>query len=182
MTDLARSKTGPEPAATPAPSFGEELVRAHQAALWRWLRVLGARAEEAEDLAQETFVVLLRTPFVAEADGALRAWLRTTARNLFLSHCRRRRRTPVELDAAAVDAACDACERDDDGAGHREALARCLETLPARHHELLDGVLHEDLPLTTLAAQRGLGLEALRSLLRRIKLALRDCVQRRLRP
>lgn len=186
MPDIDRSPTTPQhaPASQPTWSapFGAEVVHAHQAAIWRYLRVLGANDDEADDLAQEAFVVLLRTPFVAVADGALRAWLRTTARNLFLAHCRRRRRTPIELDAAAVDAACDACERDDDGAGYREALARCLETLPARHHELLDGVLHEDLPLTTLAAQRGIGLEALRSLLRRIKLALRDCVQRRLRP
>ena len=186
MPDVDRPPQNPTPPPAPPPAsgapFGAATVRAHQAAIWRYLRVLGANDDEADDLAQETFVVLLRTPFVAQAEGALRTWLRTTARNLFLSHCRRRRRTPVELDAAAVDAACDACERDDDGAGHREALARCLETLPARHHELLDGVLHEDLPLTTLAAQRGLGLEALRSLLRRIKLALRDCVQRRLRP
>ena len=180
MTDLARSKTSPEPAAEPAPSFGEELVRAHQGALWRWLRVLGARPDEAEDLAQETFVVLLRTPFVAQADGALRAWLRTTARNLFLAHCRRQRRTPIALDADAVERAFAAYERDDDGDGYRDALARCLETLPPRQHELLAASLRGEEPLATIAGRHELGVEALRSLLRRSKQALRDCVQRRL--
>ncbi|MCU0866518.1 MAG: sigma-70 family RNA polymerase sigma factor [Planctomycetes bacterium] len=180
MTDVAPDTTSPEPPARPAPSFGEELIRAHQAALWRWLRVLGARAEEAEDLAQETFVVLLRTPFVAEADGALRAWLRTTARNLFLAHCRRQRRTPIALDAEAVERAFAAYERDDDGAGYREALARCLETLPPRQHELLEAALHGEEPLAAIAGRLALGVEALRSLLRRSKQALRDCVQRRL--
>ena len=186
MTDVDRPPPSPPPPpALPPPAgaaFGAKSVRAHQAAVWRYLRVLGANDDEADDLAQETFVVLLRTPFVAVAAGALRAWLRTTARNLFLAHCRHRCRTPIALDADAVAAAVAAYEHDDDGAAYREALARCLETLPARQHELLDETLRGGVPLATLAAQRGLGVEALRSLLRRSKLALRACVQRRLRP
>lgn len=185
MPDVDRPPNPPPPPTLPPAAggaFGAESVRAHQAAVWRYLRVLGANDDEADDLAQETFVVLLRTPFVAVADGALRVWLRTTARNLFLAHCRRQRRTPIALDADAVDRAMTDYERDDDGAGYREALARCLETLPARQHALLDDALRGGVPLATLAAQRGLGVEALRSLLRRSKHALRDCVQQRLKP
>ncbi|MFN7587227.1 MAG: sigma-70 family RNA polymerase sigma factor [Planctomycetota bacterium] len=186
MPDIHRPPPTPQHAPAPPPPsggpFGATEVYAHQAAIWRYLRLLGANDDEADDLAQETFVVLLRTPFVAVADGALRAWLRTTARNLFLAHCRRRRRTPITLDAEAVATAMDAYERDDDGAGYREALARCLESLPQRQHELLDDVLQGTVPLPSLAAQHGLGVEALRSMVRRLKLALRDCVQRRLRP
>lgn len=186
MPDIHRPPPTPQYAPPPPPPsggpFGATEVHAHQAAIWRYLRVLGANDDEADDLAQETFVVLLRTPFVEVADGALRTWLRTTARNLFLAHCRRQRRTPITLDAEAVATALDAYERDDDGAGYREALARCLESLPMRQHELLDEVLQGIVPFPTLAARHGLGVEALRSMLRRLKLALRDCVQRRLRP
>lgn len=186
MPDIDRPPpTEKQPPALPPSSrspFGAAAVREHQAAIWRYLRVLGANDDEADDLAQETFVVLLRTPFVEVADGALRSWLRTTARNLFLAHCRRRRRTPITLDAEAVATALDAYERDDDGAGYREALAHCLESLPKRQHELLDDVLQGPAPLPSLAARHGLGVEALRSMVRRLKLALRDCVQRRLRP
>ena len=39
------------------------LVQQHQAEVWRYLRFLGATAELADDLTQETFLQLLRAPF-----------------------------------------------------------------------------------------------------------------------
>lgn len=175
--------TGPAPTA-PAPAaavpLSPELVRAHQAAVWRYLRVLGAGRDEADDLAQETFVVLLRTPLADHGPNALRAWLRATARNLFLASCRRLRREPVALDDGAVERAWAAYERDDDGDGYRAALQRCLETLPARQREVLALQVEERAPVERIAAVTGLAAEGARSLLRRIKQALRDCVRRRL--
>lgn len=138
-------------------------MREHQRGLWRFLRVLGARDDEAADLLQETFVQLLRTPFEDRGPAALHRWLRTTARNLYYAHCRSVRRSPIALDPTAVEAALARYERDDDGAGYRRALARCLETLPQRQRELLEAhVGGTDLP--TLAAGHDLAPEALRSL------------------
>jgi DNA-directed RNA polymerase specialized sigma24 family protein len=152
----------------------EALVHAHQGWLWRYLRVLGANAEVAADVAQEVFVVMLRTPLLDQGPAALRVWLRTTARNHFLAWCRTQRRSPIALDADAVERAFAAYERDDDGAGYRQALVRCLETVPANARELLVQSLPGDGPMP-------LPDEAARSRLRRLKNALRDCVQRRLR-
>jgi RNA polymerase sigma factor (sigma-70 family) len=151
------------------------LVRAHQAALWRYLRVLGADADEAADLAQETFVVLLRRPVEDRGDAALRTWLRTTARHLFHAACRARRRSPLALDADAVERAWARYERDDDGAAYRTALARCLELLPAPQRELVEGAA-----TAQRGDDRGARTEAERSRLRRLKQALRDCVRRRI--
>ncbi len=152
------------------------LVRAHQAALWRYLRVLGATADEAADVAQETFVALLRAQLVDRGAVPLRVWLRTTARNLFLVACRRQRRSPVALDAEVLERAWVDYERCDDGAGYRDALARCLETMPSAQRELLARAV-------TGGARDGDGAsrtEAERSRLRRLKQALRDCVRRRM--
>jgi RNA polymerase sigma-70 factor (ECF subfamily) len=157
-----------------------DVVRAHQHAVWRWLRVLGCRPHEADDLAQETFVVLLRTQLADDGPAALRAWLRSTAKNLFLAHCRRAARAPGIADDADVEAAFAAYERDDDGAGYRAALRGCLETLPARQRELLELHVHERATPQALAAATGLADEGARSLLRRIKQALRQCIERRL--
>ena len=66
-----------EPASTGAVAPGEQatdtvhaspldvarLVREHQAGVWRYLRVLGCPATEAEDLTQETFLAVLTRPF-----------------------------------------------------------------------------------------------------------------------
>jgi RNA polymerase sigma-70 factor (ECF subfamily) len=158
------------------------LVRQHHTALWRYLRVLGAAPEEADDLAQEAFVVLLRTPFADRGPAALRTWLRTTARQLFFAHCRRVRRTPVALDETAVERALADYEQDDDGRGYRASLERCLATLPHDHRRLLEASVAGAARLPALAAERGVHPEALRSLLRRLKLELRDCVRRRLHP
>jgi DNA-directed RNA polymerase specialized sigma24 family protein len=158
----------------PALVVDDALVRTHQGWLWRYLRVLGANAEVAADLAQEVFVALLRAPLRDVGPAALRVWLRTTARNHFLACCRAQRRSPLALDADAVDRAFAAYERDDDGAGYRDALARCLETVPANARELLVQQLRDD-------GAPPLPDEATRSRLRRLKTALRDCVQRRLR-
>jgi RNA polymerase sigma-70 factor (ECF subfamily) len=157
-----------------------EVVRMHQHAVWRWLRVLGCRPAEADDLAQETFLALLRARLADEGPAALRSWLRATAKNLFLAHCRRVKRAPDLAEGADVDAAFAAYERDDDGAGYRAALRSCLDTLPARQRELLELQVHERATPARLAAATGLGEEGARSLLRRIKQALRHCIERRL--
>jgi DNA-directed RNA polymerase specialized sigma24 family protein len=60
----------------------QQLVRMHQASVWRYLRYLGASAELADDLTQETFLQLLRAPFVEQSPASTAAWLRTVARNL----------------------------------------------------------------------------------------------------
>lgn len=172
----ATSTTPPRPLVADA-----AVVRAHQVAIWRYLRVLGASPDAADDLVQETFVTLLGARLADRGEGALRTWLRSTARNLFLAQCRRERRTPVALDAAAVDAALAAYERDDEGAGYRAALQQCLATLPDRQRELLQLASDDAVDGQRLAAAAGQTVEGARSLLRRLKQALRDCVQRRLR-
>jgi RNA polymerase sigma factor (sigma-70 family) len=159
------------PPAPPALAVDAALVRAHQGALWRYLRVLGANGDEAADVAQEAFVALLRASLQDRGELALRAWLRTTARNLWFAALRRQRASPVAIDTEAIERAWAHYERDDDGAGYRDALGRCLETVPVRHRELLAEAVRG-------RASRD---EAARSQLRRLKQALRDCVQRRLR-
>jgi len=160
----------------------EALVREHQAALWRYLRVLGCSAVEAEDLAQEAFLALLHARLSAGSAGGVRGWLRATARNQFFARCRQQRREPrlgVDLDGD-LDAAVAAYERDDDGHGYRQALRACIEALPAREREVLQLRYHEGADRSQLAQAAGVSAEGAKSLLRRIKIALRNCVHRKL--
>ena len=62
----------------------DELVRAHQAGVWRYLRFLGADDDQAEDLLQETFVCIWNKPFEERDPASTRGYLCTVARNLFL--------------------------------------------------------------------------------------------------
>ena len=83
----------------------EALVRRHAAALGAFLAGWGGDAD-AEDLAQETWLRVLRSPG-AFRGGSFRAWLLRVARNLAID--RSRRRAPaLWLDAPAEGAGPDA--------------------------------------------------------------------------
>lgn len=69
----------------------------------RWLARVPGLGDEADDLAQEVFLVVLRElpRFERRREGSFRAWLRQVTVNRARSHCRRRRRIPaVGLDPA----------------------------------------------------------------------------------
>lgn len=84
----------------------EALVRRHAAALGAFLAGWGGDAAEAEDLAQETWLRVLRSPGSFRG-GSFRAWLLRVARNLAID--RSRRRSPaLWLDAPADGAGPDA--------------------------------------------------------------------------
>jgi RNA polymerase sigma-70 factor (ECF subfamily) len=57
-----------------------EFAGRHQAAVLRFCRALGARAEDAEDLMQETFLIAWRKAATFEGRGSARSWLFTVAR------------------------------------------------------------------------------------------------------
>jgi RNA polymerase sigma-70 factor, ECF subfamily len=67
----------------------------------RWLRRVPRLANEADDLAQEVFVVVIPelSQFERRREGSFRAWLRTITANKARNHCKQRDRRPsVEMD------------------------------------------------------------------------------------
>src|ERR687893_713556 len=67
----------------------------------RWLARVPGLGDEAADLAQEVFVVVVRevARFDRQREGSFRAWLRQVTVNQVRSHRRRRHRRPaVGLD------------------------------------------------------------------------------------
>ena len=69
----------------------------------RWLRRVPGLGDEADDLAQEVFVVVVRElpRFERRREGSFRAWLRTITANKALNYCKQRDRRPtVGIDQA----------------------------------------------------------------------------------
>ena len=159
----------------------EDVVRRHQVAVWRQLRMLGATPQLAEDLAQETFLVWLRKRPAQLGDAALAAWLRTTARNLLRSS-RRARGVHVALaDDVTLEDAWQRLAGDDAGEARLAALRICLATLGSRERELLDLRYRDHLAREDIAQRLGISVEGEKSLLRRTKDQLKQCIERRLR-
>jgi RNA polymerase sigma-70 factor (ECF subfamily) len=165
--------------ATPARvQLTEALVRAHQAAVWRHLRMLGARPEVADDLAQETFVRLWQRPPEDRGPAALAAWLRATARHLLANDRRRPRNLP--FDEQAIEVAHADCARDDDGEGYRAALDRCLRALPPREQRALELRYGPGGSRAAVGAALNLQDEGVKTFLRRARARLLTCIHRNL--
>jgi RNA polymerase sigma-70 factor, ECF subfamily len=84
----------------------EAILEAHHAEIYRYLRRVIARAAEAEDLSQETFLRAYRAYRGLSPDANVRAWLFTIATNLSRNHFRserRRNRAHAEARAARIE-------------------------------------------------------------------------------
>lgn len=156
------------------------LIDGHQRMVWRYLRLLGADAHEADDLMQDTFVCAAEGLRRGERLHAPAAFLRGVARNLLLGARRRtRRRPPTEPWLDAVDRHVEA--RPDVLSDDRlEALRRCLERLSGRARLAIETHHLEGASVEATARRLGIGIEGVRSLLRRTREVLRDCAIRQL--
>lgn len=75
------------------------LVSSHASGLYGFLlRMLGGQREEAEDLAQETFLRAYRSIGSFRGQSKFKTWLRRIATNLALNHFRKKRPLTHSLD------------------------------------------------------------------------------------
>jgi RNA polymerase sigma-70 factor (ECF subfamily) len=74
------------------PETFETVVTVHHPEIHRYLRRVTARASEADDLSQETFLRAYRAFPALPEDANVRAWLFAIATNLFRNHIRSEKR------------------------------------------------------------------------------------------
>ncbi len=155
------------------------LVQTHQAEVWRYVRFLGASAELADDLTQDAFLQLLRAPFVERSHQETVGWLRRVVRNLYVKSFRRPPFAVAELDA--IESTWDVFAGDDGGAEGLEHLRACVEQLTGRARDAVRLHYHERHSRHAIGEQLGIGEDGVKSLLRRTRALLRECVERRRR-
>lgn len=158
-------------------------LHANLTTLWRYLRMHGAKPEQAEDLAQEAFVLALRKGALRFDPPARLAFLQRTARFLFLRACRARDPQTIAL-ADAVDTLW---QRDcADGGDQLMADVRgCVAELGERARRAVESAygLDGDDPASRaqIAAELGLQENGVKTLLQRAREALRACLERKRR-
>lgn len=154
------------------------LVDRHLAALvalgWH---MLGNRGE-AEDVAHETFVRLMRKVGDWQTGGPkLRTWLTRVATNLCIDRHRARRHLPLEVAEAEPDPAPD----QGGGIDRRLDLARnvkgALDSLPERQRIAITLVHYQGCTNGEAAALLEVSVDALESLLARGRRALRHALR-----
>lgn len=181
---------GPEDDAAPGLESGsaptsalDEALRDHLHGLWRYLRMQGADAALADDLAQEAFLIAVQKRALDAEPAARWTFLQRTARFLFLRRCKAAVRDAREL-ADAVDTLF---ARDCGGDGGDELLAAtraCLERLEGRARRAVELGYgfggDEPTSRRVIAAELGMQENGVKTLLQRSRQLLRDCIERRM--
>lgn len=146
-----------------------DAYRGHKDVLYRFARRMTGSAATAEDIVQESFLALWRSPAAYDSSrGSLRSFLIGVARNLALARLRRDRPHEELHEDASVVGPLDAA-----GLERAELVARAVASLPALQREALILAEYEDLPLEEIGRITGAGIAAVKSRLHRARENLR---------
>jgi RNA polymerase sigma-70 factor (ECF subfamily) len=149
-----------------ATAFDELVTRYERRVYGICYRYFGDPAD-AEDAAQETFVVLLRRAETFRGTARFSTWLYRVATNACNDLARRRGRRPAvggDLDALAAEPALD------DPIGARELSADLARALADLHDDTRDAVVLHDvggLPYADVAARLGVPVGTVKSRIHR---------------
>ena len=159
-----------------------EIIHEFQSGLRGYIAMLGAPPGAVEVIAQDTFVSAYRKLDMFGTDRSFSEWLRGIARNLTQQWRSRRRRE----DGAGKDRIMDrlmstevreAALQEED-AYRTSHLRRCLDKLPGRTRHILDLRYSARKKSEEIASELGIEAPAVRVSLCRIRLKLRDCVDK----
>lgn len=155
------------------------LAGRHQAEIWRYLRFLGCDDAQADDVTQETFLAVLKRPPDVRDVPAVRSYLRTVARNAFLTLLRKTSRE-AEFDLEVAEQVWAEAHPRDGGDERLAALDDCLAALEGRARQAIDLTYKESRSRAEIAAALDITEDGVKSLLRRTRDVLRQCVERKL--
>lgn len=158
-----------------------ELVRAYQSPVVNLAWRITGSADDAAEVAQETFIRVLRSLATYDPDRPLRSWIFKIASNLSLDVIRRRKRRPVSFEDLS-DEDGPTIEPADTGPGPDEGLRLewAAERFEALVHEMPEhyrAILHlryrEELPYEEIAEALGIPLGTVKVRLHRAHEILR---------
>ena len=168
----------------PAPDRTQEfmeLLTQHDRALGVYVYSLVRGSADADDILQQTKLVLWRCFDQFESGTNFLAWARKTAFHQVLTHRRQTKREHLPLSEETLEALHHEVERlSDKGDARREALRSCLAKLPAEHRQLVTLRYFEDLEIDQVAERIRSTVAAVYRALSRVRYALLGCVEKEL--
>jgi RNA polymerase sigma-70 factor (ECF subfamily) len=161
--------------------YYEEIVGRYQRDVLRIVTATLYDRSQTEDLVQQVFVNAFLHLADFEIGRDFGAWLRTIARNAVREHLRKNarydRRLKMYGELAMRRWEDDQQARVFDESLHR-ALQDCLRRLPDKAAEAVRLRYHEGLDFAAIAASMESSAGALRNLLSRVRVRLRECIER----
>jgi RNA polymerase sigma factor (sigma-70 family) len=184
---MAAMSTKPHAAKQTNPDLAD-MVRDHQASIWRYLRFLDVPTEEAEDLTQETFLALAesirQSNFEQRSPGQTAAYLRTVARNQLLMARRKQDREINMVELTAADTAWAEATGEHGIDNYLEYLAYCLKNglknTDGRARKVIDEFYRYQQSRREIAKAMNMTPDGVKTLLRRTRDLLRKCIERQI--
>ena len=158
----------------------ESIVRAYQQEVWKVVAAMLFNAERTEDLVQQTFINAYQHLHQYQRGRDFGVWLKEIARNQVRQELRRSAREDRRLEVyythllRAYDAPATSVLED----ALAEALRDCTQELPPASAKAVELRYQSGLNFGEIAKLLGRTVEATRQHLARIRLALRDCIEK----
>jgi RNA polymerase sigma-70 factor (ECF subfamily) len=167
----------------PTPRVDEfvRLLAQNQRRLFVYVHTLVPHPDDAEEVLQNTSLVLWREFGTFETGTNFAAWACRVALNQVLAWRKKKQRDRLRFSDELLTLVAAEAEAQDDALEDRcRALAGCLEKLPAEQRELVRLRYAEGGSIETVAATARRTVEATYRALSRARHALHDCVTRTL--
>lgn len=157
------------------------LFLAHQARIYSFIVSLVANRSDAEDLLQETGLVLHQRFAEFQQGTSFLNWACQIAYHKVLDLRKNRSRHPLHFDSNFVEVMAEHQLCNNEVFLERQAaLLNCLEKLPGKDRQLVDRCYHSGVTVRSVAEQLGRPVDTLYKSLRRIRGNLFDCITRTL--
>jgi RNA polymerase sigma-70 factor (ECF subfamily) len=158
-----------------------ELLTRHQSRLYAFVSTVVADRELAEEVLQETNLVLWRQAEQFDHSRDFMPWALAVARNQIRAAFQSRKRSRLVFDLDVAEAIADRLMTRCETIGNRQAaLADCLKALPGNQRSLICQRYQNELTVDELARQQEVTANAMAVVLHRIRQQLSRCVQARL--
>lgn len=157
------------------------LFTRHQRVIYAYILSLAPSAQDADDIFQETNLVLWRKSDQFEPGSNFTAWACRIAYFEVLSHFKRNRRDKLRFDHALLSTLADeAIERAEQTGDRLSALRDCLGSLPDRSRDLVVRRYSPGATVEALAEQLGRTANSVSVSLHRVRRALLRCIEQRI--
>jgi RNA polymerase sigma-70 factor (ECF subfamily) len=154
-----------------------QLLVAHQSRLYQYVRMLMPRVQDAEDVLQQTFIVMWRKYDPAQPESSFYAWATRIAYLEVLKSRERNAREATILDSGVLERIVAEEEAEPEYLAELKSLLEaCLDRLPPDDRELIERRYQPGMLVGALAAELGRPVNSVSKSLGRIRRALWKCV------
>lgn len=158
-----------------------ELLNTHDRALTLYVYGMVPRDAEAEDILQQTKMLLWKHFADYEPGTHFLAWARKVAFHQVLSYRRKKKREHLPLEEEVLEAVGAAVsELTEQGGARHEALRQCVTRLPTEHRQLIQMRYFQEMEIPDIARRIQRTEAAVYRALSRIRLTLMTCVRKQL--